>query len=260
MKAPESQARPVEPVAPNVWTTASRARSLLLVESQNVVGGPPPLFQALSAREQAQVLSYGQRQVVYRGKTLFAQGSPHEGIYFIETGRIRVFYTAPSGREITLAYWNPGNFVGGPDVFGPGTHLWSGAAAANASVVHLPGKALRGLVTQIPNLAIGLIEGLSFKGKCYSALAQMLGTRSVTERLAHLLLHLADAYGVRSEEGIVIGSMLTHADIAHMVGATRQWVTISLKRLHEQGVLTSAKSQIVIRRPEALADLRGADT
>jgi CRP/FNR family cyclic AMP-dependent transcriptional regulator len=54
--------------------------------------------------------------------------------------------------------------------------------------------------------------------------------------------------------------MLTHADIAHMVGATRQWVTISLKRLHEQGVLTSAKSQIVIRRPEALADLRGADT
>jgi CRP/FNR family transcriptional regulator, cyclic AMP receptor protein len=259
MKAPESQARPVEPVAPNVWTSASRARSLLLVESQNVVGGPPPLFQTLSAREQALVLSYGQRRVVYRGKMLFAQGAPHEGIYFIETGRIRVFYTAPSGREITLAYWNPGNFVGGPDVFGPGTHLWSGAAASNSSVVHLPGKALRALVTQIPNLAIGLIEGLSFKGKCYSALAQMLGTRSVTERLAHLLLHLADAYGVRSEDGIVIGSVLTHADIAHMVGATRQWVTISLKRLHEQGVLTSAKSQIVIRRPEALADLRGAD-
>jgi hypothetical protein len=41
--------------------TASRSRSLLLVESQNVVGGPPPLFQMLSAREQALVLSYGQR-------------------------------------------------------------------------------------------------------------------------------------------------------------------------------------------------------
>jgi CRP/FNR family transcriptional regulator, cyclic AMP receptor protein len=197
--------------------------------------------------------------VVYRGKMLFTQGAVHEGIYFIETGRIRVFYTAPSGREITLAYWNPGNFVGGPDVFGPGTHLWSGAAVANASVVHLPGKALKSLVTQIPSLAIGLIEGLSFKGKCYSALAQMLGTRSVTERLAHLLLHLADAYGVRSEEGIVIGSMLTHADIAHMVGATRQWVTISLKRLHAQGILTSAKSQIVIKRLDALAELRGSD-
>jgi hypothetical protein len=129
-------------------------------------------------------------------------------------------------------------------VFGPGTHLWSGAATANASVVHLPGKALKSLVTQIRASPSGLIEGLSFQGKCYSALAQMLGTRSVTERLAHLLLHLADAYGVRTEEGIVIGSVLTHADIAHMVGAAlTQWVTISLKRLHDQGILTSAKSQ-----------------
>ena len=102
MNPPESQARPVEPVAPNVWTSASRARSLLLVESQNVVGGPPPLFQTLSARGQAQVLSYGQRRVVYRGKMLFVQGSPHEGIYFIETGRVRVFYTAPSGREMAF--------------------------------------------------------------------------------------------------------------------------------------------------------------
>jgi CRP/FNR family cyclic AMP-dependent transcriptional regulator len=259
MKAPESQARPVEPVAPNVWTTASRARSLLLVESPNVVGGPPPLFQTLSAREQALVLSYGQRRVVYRGKTLFAQGSAHEGIYFIETGRIRVFYTAPSGREITLAYWNPGNFVGGPDVFGPGTNLWSGAAAANSSVVHLPGKALRALVTQIPNLAIGLIEGLSFKGKCYSALAQMLGTRSITERLAHLLLHLMDLYGVKEKDGILIGAAFTHADLAHMVGATRQWVTISLKRLHEKNVLSVGKSKIIVRRPEVLQEMRGQE-
>ena len=53
--------------------------------------------------------------------------------------------------------------------------------------------------------------------------------------------------------------MLTHADIAHMVGATRQWVTISLKRLQDQGVLDFGKSRIVIRRPEALADMRGAD-
>jgi CRP/FNR family transcriptional regulator, cyclic AMP receptor protein len=140
MKAPESQARPVEPIAPNVWTTASRSRSLLLVESQNVVGGPPPLFQMLSAREQALVLSYGQRRVVYRGKMLFVQGSPHEGIYFVETGRIRVFYTAPSGREITLAYWNPGNFVGGPDVFGPSTHLWSGAAASTRASCTSPAR------------------------------------------------------------------------------------------------------------------------
>jgi len=47
-----------------------------------------------------------------------------------------------------------------------------------AAWCRFPGKTLRALVTQIPGLAIGLIEGLTFKGKCYSGLAQMLGTRS----------------------------------------------------------------------------------
>src|SRR6516225_2877115 len=175
-------------------------------EQRALLAGPPPLFQALSSRERELVLSHGRRRVLNRGQTLFSQGTPHEGIYLIESGRIRVFYNAPSGREITLAYWYPGNFVGGPDIFGPSVHLWSGVATNNSSVVQLPGKALRTLVMQIPALGIGLIQGLSFKGKCSSALVQMLGTRSVTDRLAHLLLHLVDAYGIKVPDGTLIAA------------------------------------------------------
>jgi len=232
-------------------------KSLLLSESATLAGGPPSLFQSLSQRERDLVLSHGRRRVIYRGQTLFNQGAAHEGIYLIETGRIRVFYIAPSGREITLAYWHPGHFVGGPEVFGGGTHLWSGVATTNSSVVQIPGKALRTLAMQIPNLAIGLIDGLTFKGKCYSALAQMLGTRSITERLAHLLLHLVDAYGVKDADAILIGAAFTHADLAHMVGATRQWITISLKRLQDQGVIAGRKSRIVVRRPDVLHEMLG---
>jgi CRP-like cAMP-binding protein len=237
----------------------ARANALLLTDGEPEASKQRPLLLGLSERETAMVMEQGRRRVLYRGVTLFTQGTPHDGIYLIETGRIRVFYTAPSGREITLAYWYPGNFAGGPEVFGTGTHVWSGMAASNSSVVHLPGQALRGLVAQIPSLAIGIIEGLSFKGKCYSALAQMLGTRSITERLAHLLLHLADLYGVAEEEGTVIAATFTHADLAHMVGATRQWVTISLKRFSEQGIVQTRRSQIVIRRPDMLVRLRGGE-
>ena len=126
--------------------------------------------------------------------------------------------------------------------------------------MQLPGKALRNLVMRIPALGIGLIEGLAFKGKCYSALVQMLGTRSVTERLAHLLLHLVDAYGIREPDGVLVGAAFTHADLAHMVGATRQWVTISLRRLQEQGIVVCRKSQILVRRPDALLEIRGGGT
>src|SRR5438105_9372314 len=143
----------------------SGGQALLL--SDTLVGGPQPLFQTLTLRERELVLEQGRRRVLNRGQTLFNQGTAHEGIYLIETGRIRVFYMAPSGREITLAYWHPGNFVGGPEIFGTGAHLWSGVATSNSSVVQLPGKTLRSLVQQVPSLAIGLIEGLTFKGKCF---------------------------------------------------------------------------------------------
>jgi CRP/FNR family cyclic AMP-dependent transcriptional regulator len=231
-------------------------RSLLLSESFRTIGGAPSLFETLSPGERESVVSRGRRRVLYRGQTLFSQGTRNDGIFLIETGRIRVYYTAPSQREITLAYWHPGNFVGGPEVFGEGVHQWSGVATSNSSVVQLPAKELRRLVLEIPNLAIGLVEGLAFKGKCYSALAQMLGTRSITERLAHLLLHLVELYGVKESDGTLIGAAFTHADLAHMVGATRQWVTISLKRLDEKGVLAVRKSKIVVRRPDVLQDMR----
>src|SRR6202020_443635 len=165
--------------------------------------------------------------------------------------------SSPLGREITLAYWHVGNFVGGPEVFDTGIHQWSGVATSNSSVIQLPGKELRALVAELPNLAIGLIEGLSFKGKCYSALAQMLGTRSITQRLAHLLLHLMSLYGVEEPEGIAIAAAFTHADLAHMVGATRQWVTISLKRMQEKQIVLTKRSQIVICRPDILEEMRG---
>jgi CRP-like cAMP-binding protein len=241
--------------AQSAKTTASS--SLLLTENQQSIGGPPLLMEKLTLREREAVLKPGRRKVLNRGQTLFSQGAKHDGIFLVESGRIRVFYTSPLGREITLAYWQVGNFVGGPEVFDTGVHQWSGVASSNCSVVHLPGKELRTLVAEIPALAIGLIEGLSFKGKCYSALAQMLGTRSITQRLAHLLLQLVELYGVQDPDGTVIAAAFTHADIAHMVGATRQWVTISLKRMQEKGIVLTKRSQIVVCRPDILEDMRG---
>jgi CRP/FNR family cyclic AMP-dependent transcriptional regulator len=85
----------------------------------------------------------------------------------------------------------------------------------------------------------------------------MLGTRSITERLAHLLLHLVELYGVEDPDGILIGAAFTHADLAHMVGATRQWVTISLKRMQDKDIVASRKSRIIVRRADLLQEMKG---
>ena len=190
-----------------------------------------------------------------------AKGRAHDGIYLIETGRIRVFYTAPSGREITLAYWHPGNFVGGPDVFGGGVHQWSGVATSNCSVVHLPGKELRALVARNPE------------------------PRDRPDRRADLQGQVLFGAGADARNALGHGAARASAAAPRRCSTASRMPTASLigAALHPcrsrphgrrdpsmgdhqpqaaagQGVIVSTKSQIVIRRPDVLEEMRGRPT
>lgn len=206
----------------------------------------PNLFARLSDSECRMVLERARRRSLKPAEILFAQGRFHDGIFLIESGLIRTFYTSPSGRAITLAYWQPGNIVGTPEVFDGGIHVWSGAAVKRSEVLAFAGCELRSLVEKIPALGIGVIEALSFKGRCLSMLVQMLGTRSVSERLTELLCTLGELYGVSDQDGITVGPPFTHEVLAQMVGASRQWVTITLNRLQKEGVVRIRKRQVII--------------
>jgi CRP/FNR family cyclic AMP-dependent transcriptional regulator len=208
----------------------------------------------LSLEEQKTVRSRGSKFSVQKGQGLFFQGDLHKGVWVIEKGRVRSYYTGPSGREITLAYWTEGHFVGGPEIFGGGHHIWSGDALEDCELIFLAGQDMKNLVRDIPNVALGVIDGLVAKGKCYSALIQMLGTRSISERLEQLLVILADTQGNRSGHKVSIDRTITYEQIASIVGATRQWVTQSLEKLQRRGVLKISRKEIVIYNIEKLSD------
>ncbi len=222
--------------------------------SEAAAGEPvqPDLLQSLPDAERIRLLASGRTRRLARGEALFRQGDSHDGIALIESGRVRSFYTAPSGREITLAYWGGGNFVGGPEMFGAGVHMWTALAVQPTAVVMLPGRALRDIALNVPQAAVAIIDALIYKAKCYSALAQMLGTRSMMQRLCQLVLHLMDTHGVQHADGVAIATSLTHAELANLIGATRQWVTISLTRLQEEGALRQRKGLMIVLRPELL--------
>lgn len=185
------------------------------------------------------------------GQNVFHQGDRHAGIYVIESGRVRTYFTGPSGREITLAYWTPGHFVGGPELFGEGVHIWSGMAVGDTKTLFLDGPTLRRLMNELPGLAVCLVEGLVHKGRCYSELLQVLATQSVEERLWQLLQNLACLYGRSEGSSLVVDRHFSHEELASMVGATRQWVTITLRRLQKQGLVAMHGRRIAVLDREA---------
>lgn len=225
----------------------------LLERGRKGIRQPNPLAH-LSDEDLETVLNRARRCRIRPKHLLFRQGDRHRGIFLIQSGVVRTFYTSPAGREITLAYWQPGNFVGGPDVFEDCIHMWSGITVRDTEVYHLRGRDLRELMAQIPDLALGMVEALVYKGRCFSSLVQLLGTRSVSGRLSQVLLALCDNYGIPADNGhgVVIDVHLTHEDLAHMVGASRQWVTTTLDRLQKKDIVRIRKRQLVILRPDLL--------
>lgn len=238
---------------------AGAAGSVLLYEGKPSLTGVPDILAGLSPAEVARVVAAGRRVRFAPGDHLFRQGEEHKAIFVLRHGVVRSFYQAPSGREITLAQWSPGNFVGGPEIFGGGLHVWSGVAVSAGEAVRLPGPQVRRLMADLPAFAIGLVEGLAFKGKCYSTLLQMLGTRSSRERLAHLLLNLAELRGIAGDGRIIIANTPTHEQLATMIGATRQWVSMTLDRFRAHGLIEIHKRQLVIRQAAALRALADGD-
>lgn len=187
------------------------------------------------------------------GESIFRQGEPHKGIHLIETGRVRTYYIGPSGREMTLAYWTPRHYIGGPEVFGGGAHVWSATAIEDSRLSFLSAPALRHLVKSIPAFAMCIIDAMAAKGKCYSALVQMLGTRSVVERLAQLLLIMARLDGRNEGSDLLIDRKITHEQMASIVGSTRQWVTMTLKRFETGGLIRIKGNTIILLKPSELS-------
>jgi CRP-like cAMP-binding protein len=209
-------------------------------------------------------LSQNEREIV-RGRAVMrqlpaeapvlTQGKRYGDIYIIESGRVRTYYVSPSGREFTLAYWTPGHFVGVPELFGTGENLWAAETMVPTTLAVLTSEDVRCLLRQVPVFAMSLVEGLNYKGRILSSALQMLGTRSITSRLAQLLLTLAARHGRNVPNGVRIEQRYTHEELANMIGSTRQWVTTTLAQFTKIGLVEGDNQCLTLADADGLRKL-----
>jgi CRP-like cAMP-binding protein len=236
-------------------STSPQGHALFLIDEHEASDDSLQLMETLPLSVREAIRRNATTVRLRAGERVFEQGRPHSGIFVIEKGSVRTFYASSSGKEITLAYWSVGHFVGGPELFGRGVHVWSAEAASPCVLSWIQGNALRELALQDSALAMGLIDALIVKGRCYSSLAQILATKPARGRLAELLLALADrgappAAGKESE----VPRHVTHEQLAAIIGSTRQWVTATLARFERDGYVEIRPESIVILNPRGLRE------
>jgi CRP/FNR family cyclic AMP-dependent transcriptional regulator len=209
------------------------------------------LLQALPPPDLDLVMRTGRIVWFQNRDYLLRQGEPGDGIHIILNGVVESTYVGQQQRELLLATWHQGDFVGAPHVLGYHLHSWSARALGRVEALHLDQPAIRRLITLSPAFAIALVGCLGFKGEAYSALAQTLGGQKVGERLALLLLKLCEA-AAQDGDGAVLLGRITQANLARMIGATRQSISLALTRLQDEGVISAGATKLIVKDLAAL--------
>jgi CRP/FNR family cyclic AMP-dependent transcriptional regulator len=84
------------------------------------------------------------------------------------------------------------------------------------------------------------------------AAAQMedIAYARVADRLMHLFRRLAVDHGTPVADGVRIETRLTHADLATLIGSTRETVSLELSQLVRAGALRLDDRRIVVPTAE----------
>ena len=195
-----------------------------------------PLFAGLRPDALDGLAAQLRRHIFKRGTMIFHKDQTGDALYVIESGRVRIFLPTESGTELTVEVSGPGDVFGELALLDGRPRSASAEALEDTTTFTLTREEFKAHLAATPQLAVALIELLSTRLRHVTEYAESLAHLDVHARLARTLLEMADRYGVK-RNGIEIDLDLTQADLATMVGATRERVNRALAAFRAQGLL-----------------------
>lgn len=170
----------------------------------------------------------------YRKNTLLIEEGDHgDTLYLILAGRLRSFSSGDKGREITYGVYGPGEYLGEMSLDG-------GPRSANVVTIEpstcavITRTTLQRHIAEHPEFAFELIAKVIRRARAATLSAKQLALNDVYGRLVELLNALAAA---RPDGTRVIAERLTHLEMAHRLGCSREMVSRLLKDLEHGGYL-----------------------
>lgn len=212
-------------------------------------------MQHLDAGELAALEALGRRERFARNDFVFSAGGPGRNVYFLRSGRVKIYQPSASGREVILWFCLPGEIFGLAEVARGGGRSVSALACEACEVLCVAQDQFRSFVEARPRIGLLSMQVLSSRLRVLGEMHANLVSDDVDTRIAKLILRLAARHGVRQGSELRLTLPLTHQEIADMVGTTRQTVTSSLGNLRRRGVLAIDSHRLVIESEELLASL-----
>lgn len=215
-------------------------------------------YSLLSDLSQAQVCSISDNKNLIshrKGQVLYYEGTRPLGIYCISNGVVKIYKTASNGKEQIIHLAQKGDFLGYAALLGEENYSNTAMIIEDAKICFIPRESF--LTTLSTN-------SLFFK-RITKALSHEIGVmeekltdatqKSIRERLAYLLLQLAESYGIEGGESQRINLLLSREEIAGMVGTATESVIRLLSEFKKDDLIELNGKQIIIKDKRGLARL-----
>lgn len=207
----------------------------------------------LQPADRAFLLARSVERTLAKGQVPYHQGDPSRNLFVIGSGVVKVHYTHDSGASLTASYYREGMLVGAHGCSEWSSHhVWSAQALVECRALWMRRDDLLALVDRSPSALRCLLAVTEFKADQLRKVIRILATPLLEERVTMALDHLGGLYGIRREGETEIDGRFTHQEIAEMVGASRQSVTMALLSLERAHRIRREGRRLFVRAREAV--------
>ena len=210
------------------------------------------LFANLAEEESRDMMAAAKRRPYRAGEVIFHRDDPGQVLYMIKAGKVKICLNNPDGREIVLAVLGAGEYFGEFSLYDGLLRSADAVAIEKVECYMLQRSDFHKAIMKNPKIAIHLLEGLSKRLRDADNMIEDLITLDVDGRVAKKLLELADAHGVKAENGTLIDVHLTQQELASMVGASRESVNKVMGYFIRKGYVSTDKHRITLHNVNEL--------
>jgi len=202
--------------------------------------------------EQEFFIQNGSKLIYKKGDVLIRSEEEPAGIYFLESGIVKMSTFFSNGTEITFNLFKPGSFFPMIWAIAETQNSYNFQAVTDATTYRVSKKeALLFLESEkavYSNLIKRILIGFD---SLLSGLPYLLSGNS-NKRVAVALLLLARRFGQRSGEDIVIKIKIRHEDLAGMAALTRETVSLVIEKFESKKIIQQKNRFIIIKDFEKL--------
>ena len=211
------------------------------------------LFQRLNDQQLESLEQRSRIRKFPKGSSIYLPNDLADGTFLVAEGRVQICSTTPEGKQCILAFVEPGEVFGELSLIDHGQREERAEAVVGSTVVVIPSEHIRSLMEESAELSLGVTKLIGFRRKRVERRLRSLLFRNNRDRLTHLLVELADQYGIATSDGIELSIRLSHQDLASIIGATRETVTTLLGEMQSEGLLKIRRQRLLIRNLRKLA-------